>query len=298
MNRIIVFSIAIFCCVALTSSLTTVLWASEKGATTADEYRAKYSTITYKTITVPSGAVFKLRSLDQRSFERLLARLGMSLSEYNNLKNKKYKKMSLKEINRHLVFWDEMIVESVVEPSMSIEEKDGKLPVRLLRSKDIRALQAEINDLASGETALPMKPLNRAFAMSDENRLTVTKLLLKSADHEGKKVTIKGLTDGELSDISILNRQKKKIILQRFYITDGKQKLLVLRFFPGADRLHLTSFLGNAFGKKDGQVPVSIKNGHFTSQLIDEPVIITHSRNIEKIKDRWIQMALKSMASR
>ena len=291
-----VSTIAAICCVVFMSLWAAALWAGGEGTTSAEEYRKKYSKITYKTVTVPSGAVFKLRSIDQRAFERLLVRLGMSLPEYQRLKDKKYNKMSLKEINQHLAFWDEMIVESVVEPPMSIEEVEGKLPVRLLTAKDIRALQSEISELAAGEAALPMKPLNRAYAKANEDKLTVTKLLRNPADYEGKKVDILALTDGELRDISILNRQKKKIILQRYYITDGNQRLLVLRFFTGTDRFYLTSFLNDAFGKKEGQIPVAIKKGLFTSQLIDEPVIITHSQEIEKVKKRWMGIALKNMA--
>lgn len=289
--------IAFFSLLFITVGVTS-LWAGENNATTADEYRTQFTKVTYKTITVPSGAVFKLRSIDQRSLDRLLANIGMPLSEYNKLKNKKYKRMSSTEITRHLTLWDELIVDSVVEPKMSIEEEAGKLPVRLLRTEDLRALQTEIGNLADGVTVLPMKPLNPAYAKADENKRAVTKLLQKLSDYEGKKVDITGLTDGELNDINIIARQKKKIDLQRFYLTDGKEKILVLRFFPGTDRLHLTSFLGNAFGKKDGQIPVSIYKGLFTAQLIDEPVIITHSQKIEKVKKQWVQIAVKKITSR
>ncbi len=283
------FFVIVLCC------SVAELAAGAERPTTADDYKKKYSKVKQITVKLPSGAVFRLRSIDQRTLNRLLAQMDISLSEYDKLVNKKYDKMSLKEISKHMDFWDAIIVQSVEEPKMCIEPEEGRLEVRLLTPEDMDKLQEEIGKLRAGIPDLPMKPLSAAPPRSGAHGITVSRLLLNPDKYEGKHVDIHGEVERELGDIGIITRQAKSIILQRFYISDGKKELLVLRFYSQGDRIFMESILQDIVGKGDDQVNVNIKNGKFTTKLIDEPTIITHSRNIDKVRTSWLQIALQNM---
>ena len=271
------------------------LVAGAERPTTADDYEKNHSKVKHITVKLPSGAVFRLRSIDQRTFNRLLVQMDISLTEYDKLVNKKFDKMSLKEISRHTNFWDAIIVRSVEEPKMSIEPEEGKLDVRLLTPEDMDKLQEEIGKLRAGIPDFPMKPLSASPPRSEAHGITVSRLLLNRDKYDGKRVDIHGEVERELGDIGIITRQAKSVILQRFYISDGKKGLLILRFYSRDDRLHMESILRDIVDKGADQVNVNIKNGKFTTKLIDEPTIITHSKDIEKVKTSWLQIALQNM---
>ena len=264
-------------------------------ATTCDEYKKQYSEIRHVTVNLPSGAVFRLKSIDQRTLNRLLAQMDITLQEYENLVNKKFKKMSPTEISRYIDFWDAIIVESVEDPKMCIEPEEGKLEVGLLASEDMEKLQEEIGKLTAETAELPMKLVTTALPISDAAKITVSKLILNSDKYEGKYINVGGRVEREAGDIGIITRKGKSVILQRFYIADGKKAILVFRFYPKGDRLYVGSALKELIGKGDDPVKVNIENGKFTVKLIDEPVIVTHSEKMEKVKDMWVQIALKNM---
>ncbi|OQY45996.1 MAG: hypothetical protein B6240_07905 [Desulfobacteraceae bacterium 4572_87] len=263
--------------------------------TTAAEYQKKYAVIREKTVGLPSGAVFKITSIDQRTLNQLLGRLNLSMAEYNNLVHKKFEKMSPKEVGRHMDFWEAMIVKSVVEPEMCLEPEAGKLDVRLLTSEDMDKLQDEIGKLNTQIPELPLKPLSSAPARKDTLQYTVGRLLAHPEKFEGKSVDVYGEVDGELSDIGIVPRQGNRISLQRFYLSDGKNKLLIVRFYTNGERLHMKSFFRDIFQEKGEPVTVHIKKGQFTAQWIDEPVVIAHGDKIDKIKVSWIETARRNI---
>jgi len=283
------FFVIVLCC------SVAELAAGAERPTTADDYKKKYSKVKHITVKLPSGAVFRLRSIDQRTINRLLAQMDISLTEYDKLVNKKFDKMSLKEISRHTDFWDAIIVQSVEEPKMCIEPEEGRLEVRLLTPEDMDKLQEEIGKLRAGIPDLPMKPLSASPPRSEARGISVSRLLLNPDKYEGKHVDIHGEVERELGDIGIITRQAKSIILQRFYISDGKKGLLVLRFYSKGDRIFMDSILRDIVGKGDDKVNVNIKKGKFTTKLIDEPTVITHSKNIDKVKTSWLQIALQNM---
>ncbi len=263
--------------------------------TTADEYKKKYAVIQEKAVTLPSGAIFKITSIDQRALNQLLGRLNLSMDEYNRLVHKKFEKMSPKEIGRHMDFWEAMIAQSVVAPEMCIEPEDGKLEVRLLTPEDMDKLQEEIGKLNTRIPELPLKPLSAAPTSPDAPQYTVSRLLMDPDKYEGKSVDVYGEVDGELSDIGISPRQGNSVSLQRFYLTDGKKKLLVIRFYVKDDRLHMKSFLRDIFHGKDDSVKVHVKDAKFTSQWINEPVVLTHGKKIDKIKSAWMETARRNI---
>ncbi|MCP4576200.1 MAG: hypothetical protein GY846_07955 [Deltaproteobacteria bacterium] len=263
--------------------------------TTAEEYKKKFAVVREKTIKLPSGAFFKIISIDQRALNHLLGRLNLSMDEYNRLVHKKFEKMSPKEVGRHIDFWEAMIVKSVVEPQMCLEPEEGKLEVRLLTSEDMDKLQDEIGKLNTQIPELPLKPLSSAPARKDALQYTVGRLLVHPEKFEGKSVDVYGEVDGELSDIGIVSRQGNSVRLQRFYLSDGKKKLLVVRFYIKGDRLHMKSFFRNIFHEKGEPVKVHIKNSKFTAQWIDEPVVMAHGDKIDKIKSSWIDTARKNI---
>ena len=217
------------------------------------------------------------------------------MDEYNRLVHKKFEKMSPKEIGRHMDFWEAMIVQSVVAPEMCIEPEDGKLEVRLLTPEDMDKLQEEIGKLNTRIPELPLKPLSAAPTSLDAPQYTVSRLLMDPEKYEGKPVDVYGEVDGELSDIGIVPRQGNSVSLQRFYLTDGKKKLLVIRFYVKGDRLHMKSFLRDIFHGKDESVKVHVKDAKFTSQWINEPVVLTHGKKIDKIKSAWMETARRNI---
>ena len=263
--------------------------------TTAEEYRKKFAVIREETVKLPSGAFFKITSIDQRALNQLLGRLNLSMDDYNKLVHKKFEKMSPKEIGRHMDFWEAMIAKSVVAPQMCVEPEEGKLEVRLLTPEDMDKLQDEIGKLNTQIPELPLKPLSSAPVRTGATQYTVTRLLVDPEKFEGKVVDVYGEVDGELSDIGIVPRQGKSISLQRFYLSDGRKKLLVVRFYVKGDRLQMESFFRNFFHEKGEPVKIHIKNAKFTNQWINEPVVMTHSQKIEKIKSAWIETARRNI---
>jgi len=261
----------------------------------AEEYKKKYAIIKEITVKLPSGAVFRIRSIDQRALNGILGHLNISMAEYNKLVRKKFEKMSPREIGRHMDFWDVMIVQSVMAPHMCIEPEEGKLEVRLLTPEDIDKLQEEIGELNTQIPALPLKPLSSMPLQTDDMKNTVSRLLLDPGKYEGKTVDVCGEINRELSDIGIMPRHTKSVTLQRFYLSDGKKDLLIFRFFTKGHRLLMTSFLRDIFYEKGEPVIVYVKDGKFTTQLINEPVVITHSRDIDKVKSSWIRTALRNI---
>ena len=283
------------CFLALLFCLVAMPAFGQGKTTAAEEYKKKFAVIREKTVELPSGAFFKITSIDQRALNQLLGRLDLSMDEYNRLVHEKFEKMSPKEIGRHIDFWEAMIVKSVVEPQMCIEPEEGKLDVRLLTPEDMDKLQDEIGKLNTQIPELPLKPLSSAPAITGAAQYTVSRLLLDPEKFEGKSVAVYGEVDGELSDISIVPRPSKNISLQRFYLSDGKKKLLVVRFYVKGDRLHMDSFLRDIFYRKDESVKVHIKDGKFTTQWIDEPVVMAHGHKINKIKSVWIETARRKI---
>jgi len=280
------------CCVfALLAFLVTTLAFGDENPTSAEKYKKKYAIIKEMTVKLPSGAVFGIRSIDQRTLNKILGQLNISIAEYDKLVDKKFEKMSPKEIGRHMNFWDVMIVNSVLTPKMCLEPEEGKLEVRLLTPDDMDKLQEEIGKLNTQIPALPLKPLSSAPLRTNDLKYTVSRLLLDPEKYEGKSVYVYGEVDGELGDIRIVPRQSNSISLQRFYLSDGKKKLLVVRFYVKGNRLHMNSFLRDIFYEKGEPLIIHIKDGKFTGQWINEPVVITHGQKIDKIKSNWIEAA-------
>ncbi len=266
----------------------------DEKTTSADEYRKQYAQVKQVTVELPSGAVFKIKSFDQRRLNRLLSMMGISFLEYENLLRKNFEKMSPREVGKHMDLWNAIIVQSVIEPPMCIEPEEGKLEVELLTAADTDRLQEEIIKLAE-ETSLPIKPLSSAPPRTDIPEITVSKLLMNPEKYEDKLIDTSGSVEKELPDIGILSRQGKSVTLQRFYLSDGKASILVLRFFTKGERFFSESIIRDLMGKGDDVMMANIDDGKFTAKLIAEPVIITQSRNIERIEKQWINIALQSM---
>jgi hypothetical protein len=263
--------------------------------TTADEYRKKYAVIREKAVQLPSGAVFKITSIDQRALNQLLARQDLSMDEYKKLVHKKMNDMSSKEFSRYMDFWEAMIVLSVVAPKMCVEPEPEKLEIRLLTPADLDKLQQEIAQINQNLTQLPMKPLSAAPEKIQKPQYTVSRLVKSPQEYDGKTVEVFGEVEGELSDIGIVPRQGHKIGMQRFYLSDGKNKILICRFHVEGDRIQMDSILRDIFKGDDEPVTIRIKNGTFKNQWIDEPVVITHGQKIDRIRPSWIQKARKAI---
>lgn len=276
------------CSALLLSCLVTGLSVCAEKPTTADEYKQKYTKVKHITVKLPSGAVFKLRSIDRPAFYRLLMCLDISPAEYDDLMNKEFEDMTLEEIDKFTAFWDALVVECVESPEMCVEEEEGKLPVQMLTSDDMDKLREEIEKLTSGIFVVSSKPVSATVTDPADTRFTITDLFRAPEMYEGKDIDIKGVVAKEMTDVDVRGGYQRGVSLQRFYISDDENSILVFRFYREGDKLNLRSI----FSTKPKKVRIS---GRFTTLLLNEPVIITHSRNIVKVQDSWIRVVQQAM---
>jgi hypothetical protein len=260
-------------------------------ATTANEYKQKYTEVKHITVKLPSGAVFKLKSIDRRAFYQLLRCLDISPTEYDDLMGKEFEDMTLEEIDKFTAFWDALVVECVESPGMCVGEEEGKLPVQMLTSDDMDRLREEIEKLTSGIFVVSSKPVSDTVTEPADNKLTVTDLIRAPEMYEGKDIDIKGVVAKKMTDVDVRGGYQRGVNLQRFYISDGENSILVFRFYRGGNKLNLRPVF---FAKPGTKVKVRV-SGRFTTWLPNEPVIVTHGRNIVKVQDSWIRIVQQAM---
>jgi len=291
MGRKVYIVLFTLCSALLLSCLVTGLSVCVEKPTTADEYKQKHTEVKHITVKLPSGAVFKLRSIDRLAFYRLLRRLDISPAEYDDLMDKEFEDMTLEEIDKFTAFWDALVVECVESPKMCVEEEEGKLPVQMLTSDDMDKLREEIEKITSGIFVVSSKPVSATPTDSADPKLTITDLIRAPEMYEGKDIDIKGVVAKEMTDIDVRGGYQRGVSLQRFYISDDENSILVFRFYREGDKLNLRPVF---FAKPGTKVKVRI-SGRFTTRLLNEPVIITHGRNIVKVQDSWIRIVQQAM---
>ena len=266
----------------------------QENLTTASEYKQKYSKIKTSTITLPSGAVFKLKSIDKRSFYHFLKTLDISQAEYAALMEKDFDIMSPEETDKYISLWDSLMVASVENPQLSVKNEAGSLQVKMLTHEDIDKLQVEIARLVQGIISVPDAPLSsipeRPVAVNKS--FTITDLLSAAEKYEGKDVNIKGKFSKELPDITLKGVRPSALIMQRFYLSDKKNSILVVRFCKDTDKVSFTpDVLTKLFAKPGGKVKeIHIRDGKFHTGLINEPIIISCGMGIKKIQKSWIEI--------
>ena len=272
------------------SSIAYVL-AGTGSATTSDEYIKEFSHITQqRTVHLPSGATFRLNVISEKEFRRMLKEFEISIPELNDMVDRDFDEMPSKEKDKYVEFRNKLIVKYVENPKMSIEDEDGKLPIRTLTPDDfdylLRKLIAfpEVIQAATPEISVTME-------QKKKNRLSVSKLILSPEKYEGKKVNLRGVVSRTLKEITI-SGGARKVIFQRFYLSDNRNTILVFWFSKEKNKLSLKPTpLGSMLLDLEEDDPwiVSIRKGTFTTKLISHPVIIGHCRDLSDIKQLWIQ---------
>ncbi len=294
MKNLSLFIIIIFCMtIHILCSDITPSYCKEN-LTTASEYKQKYSKIKTSTITLPSGAVFKLKSIDKRSFYHILKGLDISQADYAALMEKDFEIMSPQETDKYISLWDSLMVASVENPKLSVKDEEGHLQVKMLTHEDIDKLQVEIARLVQGIISVPGAPLSsipeRPVAINKS--FTITDLLSAREDYEGKNINIKGKFSNALPDITLKGGHAVALVMQRFYLSDKKNSILIIRFCKETDKVSPElDILTKLFAKPGGKVKeIHIRDGKFHTDLINEPIIISCGRGIKKIQKSWIEI--------
>jgi len=80
--------------------------------------------------------------------------------------------------------------------------------------------------------------------------------------------------------------------MQRFYLSDKKKSILVVRFCKERDKISaMPDILTRLFAKPEGKVKeIHIRGCKFYTGLINEPIIISCGRGIKKIQQSWIKI--------
>ena len=132
---------------------------SREEPTTVEGYKEKSIKAGCKTVELPSGALFKISSIDldwgrlYKKFEQI----GIEPFDYDYIMRKakeEYYNMSADEINKFYSIWNIVLVECVEKPKLCIEEEEGRLLVQNLTFKDRKKLQDEIIELLWGDGKL------------------------------------------------------------------------------------------------------------------------------------------------
>ena len=128
---------------------------SREEPTTVEGYKEKAIKAGCKTVELPSGALFKISSINWNwaRFYKKLEELSITPYDYNFIIGKakeEYHNMSADEISIFHSIWNIMMVECVEKPKLCIEEEEGKLLVQNLTFKDREKLEDEIIELLWG----------------------------------------------------------------------------------------------------------------------------------------------------
>jgi len=121
--------------------------------------------------------------------------------------------------------------------------------------------------------------------------LSITRLILDTEEYELKSIAVKGVVTGLMPEI-VISGGERKVILQRFYLSDSRNSILVFWFCKEGQRLRLRAGTIEKIVSdyKDGDPrKVNIRRGKFTTKLIPQPVILGHSDNLHSIRKAWMQ---------
>ena len=294
MRKLFLFIVIISCIIIHVLCSDIMLSYCQENLTTASEYKQKHSKFKTSTIELPSGAVFKLKLIDKRSFYHILKALDISQAKYAALMEKDFEIMSPEETDKYISLWDSLIVESVENPKLSVKNEKGSLQVKMLTHEDIDKLQAEIAILVQGIISVPAAPLSSIpeQPVVINKSFTITDLLSAEEKYEGKSINIKGKFSNALPDITLKGRHADALIMQRFYLSDKKNSILIVRFCKETDKISSTpDILTKLFAKPGGKVKeIHIREGIFHKGMVSEPIIISCGRGIKKIQQSWIKI--------
>ena len=285
--------LATFCYLFFNLVLVASVFADASQITTPNEYKQKYYNPRFRILSLPSGAIFKIKDIEKKEFLRLLKKYDIPISEYNDMSSDYFNDINLRE-TKCKPFLYALIVKSVVNPNLCIEDEKDKLQVGMLTPDDFDYLCIEIGKYQKGISKTHPKPDLKNI----DAKLVISDLILFPEKHEGKTIDIKGIVTHEMKEI-IISGGEREIIFQRFYLSDGRNTILVFWFCKEHERLELKpGILDKLFGnKKDGDLwEVKIRRGKFTTTLIPKPVIIGHSESLYRIKDLWVQKVNETLA--
>ena len=272
-------------------SLVADVCAENGQATSADSYVQKYAHTVYRLIHLPSGATFKIKTLGRKEFYSLLNKRTISMSEYNAIIKRFPDELTLRERETYMPFFNVLIVTSVVDPGMCLDDEEGKLPVRMLTPDDFDYVIEEIAPRQGGLSKDRAKtPVKLGLNKADTN-LSITRLILDPEEYELKSIAVKGVVTGLMPEI-VISGGERKVILQRFYLSDSRNSILVFWFCKEGQRLRLRAGTIEKIVSdyKDGDPrKVNIRRGKFTTKLIPQPVILGHSDNLHSIRKAWMQ---------
>jgi len=268
-------------------SLVASVFAGTAQTTNPDEYKEQYSNSQSRIVHLPSGAIFKIKDIEKKEFMRLLKKYDILISEYNVMISDHFYETRLKRKNKFKPFLYELIVKSVEEPSLCIEDEEDKLQVGILIPDDFDYLCKEIEKYTKGIS----KTQRKSDLKQMDTKLVITDLILSPERYEGKTIDITGVVTHEMKEL-IISYGERKIIFQRFCLSDRLNTILVFWFCKESERLKLKpGSFSRLFGnrKDDNPWKVKVRRGKFTTILIPRPVIIGHSESLYRIKDSWIQ---------
>jgi len=287
MNKNIPVFFATICYIVLNFVSAASLFAESSRITSPYEYKQKYYNSRYRIVHLPSGATFEVGDIGKEDLLGLLKKHSVSISNYNNMISDEHSNgITLSGKNKFAPFLHELIIKSVKQPILSMDNEEGKLQVTMLSPADFNFLCKEIGQDSKGILGSQVK---HDLAKMNST-LTITDLILSSKRYEGERIDIKGVVTHEMKEI-IISGGERKIILQRFYLSDGLNAILVFWFCKDNERLELkpgsmSKFFGSDIDPNTWQVKIS--RGEFTTTLIQKPVIIGYSRSLHAIKDLWI----------
>ncbi len=287
MKKNIVLLLTGICYIFLNLSLFSSAFADTAQTTNPDEYKQKYSNSQSRILHLPSGAIFKIKDIKKKEFVRLLKKYDILISEYKVMISDYFHEIKLKRKNKFKPFLYELIVKSVEKPSLCIEDEEGKLQVGILIPDDFDYLCKEIGKYPKGIS----KTQSKSNLKQMDTKLVITDLILSPERYEGKHIDITGVVTKEMKEL-IISYGERKIIFQRFYLSDGLNTILVFWFSKENERLRLKpGSFSRLFGNRKDANPwkVKVRRGKFTTKLIPRPIIIGHSESLSRIKDSWIQ---------
>ncbi len=207
--------------IALNLLLTLPLY-SKPEPTTAAGYKEKSIKSGCKTVELPSGAVFKISSINWNwaKFYKKLEQINIEPSYYNFIIGKakeEYHNMSADEITIFYSIWNILLVECVEKPELCIEEEEGKLSVQSLTFKDRERLEDEIIELLWGEGKLLPEGVEAALNNEIWPEETGSRILSENEAKEVQKIW-RVIGDQEIADwdgkewLSKTEVQKKEAI--------------------------------------------------------------------------------------
>ena len=285
--------LATFCYLFFNLALVTSVFADASQITSPNEYKQKYYNSKCRIVRLPSGAIFKIKDIEKKEFLRLLKKHNISISEYNDISFDYSNETNLKEKKFRLLL-SELIVKSVENPNLCIEDEQDKLQVGMLRPDDFDYLCREIEKNPTWVSKTHPSPVLKKI----NTKLVISDLIMFPKKYEGKTIDIKGIVTHEMKEI-IISGGERKIILQRFYLSDGLNTILVFWFSKESKRLDLKSgiLLASFENKKVGDHwEAKVRRGKFTTTLIPRPVIIGYCEPLDRIKALWVQKIHETLA--